>query len=365
MPLRFARLRRGAVATVVAAVSATTVFSAPASAANPYADEGSSAAQWLGGELSSGRINSQYKDSQGNPYPDWGLTVDTGFVLAADGSQPRRLGRLTQAVRNHYDDYVNGYGATSAGAAAKVLVFTRVIGANPRDFGGHNVRRELLALEVQSGPQAGRLSDRGAADYSNTLTQSLGVIGLARSGRIPPDVVGFLLKQQCTGGYFRTYIRGGTSCTDGHPSVDATAYAVQALLVASRTGTAVPDVRIERAVRWLRSVQHDNGSFAENGGVRGASTNSTGLAAQALQATGHPRARAKAASYVASVQITRARAGDGPARSDVGALALNRPALREALRDGVTETTRDTFRRATAQGYFALVPRWLGMLRAR
>lgn len=357
----FARpLRRAAVATTVAALSLTTFTPTSASAADAYADEGSSAARWLGGELTSGRIVGEYGS-------DWGLTLDTGFALAADGSQPIRLGRLTEAVRNNYDVYTGSGAEQYAGATAKVLVFAKVVGANARDFGGADVRSDLLALEEQSGPDAGRLSDSSQyGDYSNTIGQSLGVIGLARSGGVPTDVVTFLLRQQCSTGYFSLYITSGTSCdaAAGAPHVDATAFAVQALLAAERSGVAVADWRVVRAARWLKAVQRDNGSFAEDGGDGLASANSTGLAAQALQALGHSAARQQAAAYVASIQITAARAGDGPARTDIGAIAFNRAQLRTALRDGVTDSTRGTFRRATAQAYFALVPRPLGTLRA-
>ena len=85
-------------------------------------------------------------------------------------------------------------------------------------------------------------------------------------------------------------------------------------------------------------------------------TNSTGLAAQALAAFRHFGSASAAGDWVGALQLTEERAGGGPAADDLGALAYDRPTLREALDQGITDTTRDVWRRSTPQAQFALRP---------
>jgi hypothetical protein len=283
-------------------------------------------------------------------------------MLAADGSRPRRLARLEQAVRNHYRDYTGSGGDRYAGAIAKTLVFVRVVRDDPRDFGNVNVRRQLLRRMADSG----RFRDVSSyGDNSNAIGQSYAVIGLVRTGGVPQVAVRYLLRERCRAGYFRLKELGGTRCgARSAPDVDATALALQALVAARQHGAQVRLRVIRRTADWLVGVQHRNGSFAGGASTAAPNTNSTGVAANALAAVGRHRARLRAAGWVASLQITRAKAGSGPARTDVGAIAYDRTALRQALSNGITKTTRDQFRRATAQAYFALAPAPLSSLRA-
>jgi hypothetical protein len=322
-----------------------------------YPAKAALAARWQGSQLSKGRIyNRQYQ------FNDWGLTVDTGLTLAADGSEPARLARLEQAVRNHYRSYTGRGSEKYSGAVGKTLVFVRVTREHPRNFGGVNVRRELLRLMVDSG----RFRDVSQyGDSSNVLGQSYGVIGLARTGGVPQKAVSYLLKERCRGGYFRLKEVNGTTCgPKSAPDVDATALALQALVAARRHGASVRARTVRRTADWLVSAQHRNGSFGGGASTSAPNTNSTGLAANALAAVGRHRARLRAAGWVAGLQITRAKAAGGPARTDVGAIAYDRAALRQALAHGISKATRDQFRRATPQAYFALAPAPLSSLRA-
>lgn len=358
-------IRRTAAAAVALAALATALPasagapSAPAtlSAAPNYRAQAAKAAGWQGSQLTKGRIhNGQYNSD------DWGLTVDTGLMLAADGTQPRRLARLEQAVRNHYRDYTGSGGEKYSGAVAKTLVFVRVMRDSVRDFGGVNVRRELLGLMAPSG----RFRDASKyGDYSNVLGQSYALIGLARTGGVPQIAVHYLLKERCQPGYFRLKELGGTTCGQrSAPDVDATALALQALVAARQHGAHVRAGLIRGTADWLVSAQRRNGSFGGGASTAAPNTNSTGLAANALAATRRTRAQVRAARWVSGLQITRDKAAGGPARTDVGAIAYNRSALREALANGITSATRDQFRRATPQAYFALAPAPLNSLRA-
>lgn len=359
-------LRRAAVVAVSVATLATALpaqavaTSAPpasltSSAAPDYQQRATLAARWQASQLSRGRIHNGQFD-----FDDWGLTVDTGLMLAADGTHPAQLKGLEQAVRNHYADYTGSGGAKYAGAIAKVLVFAKVTREKPRNFGGVNVRAQLLRRMAKSG----RLSDKAATDYSNVIGQSYGVIGLSRTGGVPQAAVDFLLRQRCAPGFFRLYPVSGQTCrrSDSAPDVDATALAVQALLSARQHGATVPAGVIAESAGWLVSVQRRNGSFGGGFGTENSNSNSTGLAANALAATDHRVARMHAADWVARLQITRAKASGGPARTDIGAIAYRPAALHRALKNGISVTKRDQFRRATPQAYFALDPAPLNTL---
>jgi hypothetical protein len=321
-----------------------------------YRAKGVAAANWLASQLTKGRIhNGQYD------YDDWGLTVDTALALVAGHDNRRDRARAAAAIeRNYFDEYAAPGDERYAGAMAKTLLLTAVLRKDPRHFGGHNVRRQVLRLvaDVSEGFEAGRLRDVSAfGDFSTTFTQAYGVLGLARTGNVPQDVVNYLDKQQCSDGYFRLTEVPGENCNQSGSGadVDATALAVQALLAADKAGAAVPGHSVSRAANWLVSVQRDNGSFRGGTATRGPNTNSTGLAAQALRAVGRDRARKAAAAYVASMQFTRKNTS-GAAQRDIGTIAYNRAGLRNGLKNGIQVVERDQFRRATAQAIFALIP---------
>ncbi|MDQ3615877.1 MAG: terpene cyclase/mutase family protein [Actinomycetota bacterium] len=329
-----------------------------------------SAATWQAGQLEDGVIKSTF---DGFSYTDWGLTIDTAFALAAEGSRVRALNRAAAKIEeNYYSQYATYQGVVSANAMSKVLTAAKVLRQDPRDFGGRNVRR--LVLRLVAGPEAGleegrvrdsNYAEPNAIDYSNTFGQAFAVIGLSRSGRVPATSVDYLLRQQCSQGYFRIFAVKGETCErSGSPAdPDATALSIQALVAARKDGADFPQRKLDKAVGWLLDAQRLSGGFGGGADTPSTNANSTGLAAQALNAVGRSKARDKAAEYVATVQLTRSRVGDGPAREDVGAIAYDKSARNAAIADGVTQTTVDQFRRATAQGLFAFTPSSLVTLR--
>ncbi len=147
------------------------------------------------------------------------------------------------------------------------------------------------------------------------------------------------------------------------PDVDATSLALEALLAAKANGATVSQQVIAQTADWLVTVQNPDGSFAEDASATGADANSTGLAGVALAATGHSAARLKAAHWVASVQLTKANAGNGPAKPDVGAIAFDPATLADGIANGLGDN-RSQWWRSTPQGFFALVPIPLGTLTA-
>jgi hypothetical protein len=334
-------------------------------AAPAHSSRAKQAGHWLDSQVTRGRVhNGQYD------FDDWGLTIDTAFALAAIGGHHQTLHAMTAAIQRHYfKSYATFNGDKSAGPMAKSLLAAEVLGKNPRKFGGHNLRKAVLSLVApgSAGFEAGRVRDTGDTDFSNTFAQAYAVIGLARSGGARPSTVHYLLKQQCSEGYFRLTEVAGESCDQSASAadVDATALAIQALKAASSHGLAIPARVVGRAANWLEDAQRKNGSFRGGTSTPGPNANSTGLAAQALHSVpGHKAEVRKAARYIHSIQITRKRA-HGAATRDIGAIAYDRAGLRNALKNGIQKIERDQFRRASAQAIFAFAPVSLMRLRVR
>lgn len=352
-------------ATLVAAtpVTATAADTSPG-LGSPY--KAAQAADWLAGELVNNRMKVEYG---GTRFTDWGLTIDTLFGLSAEGSKTRRVNKIAGVLANHVNDYTDFGADRYAGPSAKLLLAAKVARKDARDFGGHDLRRRVLDLVEgpRAGFQHGRLKDRSEVDYSNTISQSFGVLGLSRTGGARQSTVDFLLKQRCTAGWFRLLEESDERCRrkQDDPDVDATAYAVQALVAARADGATLPEGTVRESSAWLVKVQRDSGAFGGGASTEGANTNSTGLAVQALAATARDRAVAKAADWVGGLQLTRRRTEGTPARDEVGAIAYDRTAYRAALRDGIPrgDAGRDQYRRATAQGTFAFAPKPLTTLR--
>ncbi len=316
---------------------------------------------WLIRELRHGRLPGPVGGT------DWGLTADALFALHAAGVGRDAARTVASSLAHHVDDYIGPHlyddpRARLAGPTAKTLLAAVVAGRDPHDFGGSDMRREVLAL--LQGPhddQPGRISDRRTdSDSSNTFSQAIGVIGLVRSGGVPRPAVRFLLEQQCRAGWFRMFTDDRRGCDRGRvhgtasPDVDGTAMAVQAMIAARRAGVGGLDRPVERALAWLVREQRGDGSFVGGSATTGANANSTGLAAQALAAGGRSGPAGRAARWLRSVQLNAVRVRGTPAAGEQGAVGYDRAAVRTARGDGLTSTARDQWRRSTAQAVLGL-----------
>ncbi len=188
----------------------------------------------------------------------------------------------------------------------------------------------------QHGRITSRTTEATGPDPSNTFDQSFAVLGLARSGGAPQETVNFLVRQQCTAGGFRLY-----PDADGAPSpscdtqanatldVDSTAMAVQALLATDAAG-------------------------ADEAAQRGADlAGGPATLRRVVRRVGAGQAEAaRAAESLAALQLTTANGG--AAAADAGAIAYASDALTEAVADGIADTFRDQWRRATAQALLGL-----------
>ncbi len=313
-----------AVAIVVPALLLASPGVADAASTRNRAD---AAAGWLGRQLSpaTGLSTGQFG-------PDYGLSADIVLALDSAGVGQAVAGRTTRALAANVGAYT-GFGAPSdffAGAFAKLINVAVAQRVNPRRFGTSS-RRDLVGhlryLECGRGnrpacPAAdtGRFSDQSSfGDFSNTITQSLALVALHRATRPGPSSpsVGYLLGQQCSNGAFPEAL-STPGCT---PSVDATAFAVQALHVVRG---AKAEAAAVRAGRWLAQVQNRDGSFTSN---KSRNTNTTGLAAQALRAIGRAQAAARAEAFLRSLQ-----SGCGAAAANRGRVRYDKAGSGDAVR---------------------------------
>ena len=330
--------------TVVAAVALAAAVAPPAAAAPSRPDAGRAAAAWLATQLDGGHLTNF-------GVPDWGLTADAYFALAATGADPAATARVRAELAAHvrsyttYDDW--GFpGVRIAGATAKLLAVAASGDADPADFGGVDLRAETLELVDGTGRVRDRIPAELGGDQSNTFAQSFAVLGLARSGGVPQPVVDFLVDQQCAAGGFRLMPDASPTC-DGQAGAtldtDSTAMAVQALLAAADAGADGARAAAEKGAAWLADRQDAGGGFGGSGPTSGLNTNSAGLAGQALAAAGYDEAADRAAAWVAGLQRTAA--------PDAGAIAYDPAGFAAGTIDDVS---RDQWRRATAQALLAL-----------
>lgn len=330
-----------------AAVLLVVTLAGPASAA---ADD--RAATWLSHQLTGGLVhNDQYG------FDDYGLTADVAMALKDIGGHQADVATARDALAQHVDSWTTGvdYGSSDiyAGSVAKAVVLAQVTGGDPTSFGGVDLVQRLESRTRNTAPK-GRIQDKGASDYANTIGQAFAARGLARAGSSEARAaIHFLLEQQCSSGFFRLDFAAvgaaDQTCDAGTkaqsaPDTDVTALsliALSALPVADRT-TAVKH-SIAAGIAWLKRRQNSDGSFGGGTSTSAANTNSTGLAATALAERGACAPARKAAAWVKNLQVTDQVAGER------GAIAYDRDAFRAARTGGIGAAEQDQWRRATSQ----------------
>ena len=210
------------------------------------------------------------------------------------------------------------------------------------------------------GPSAGRLADLSAyGDYANSFGQALAVRGLSVAGSAKAAAAtDFMLKQQCSSGYFRVFFTtdaaaADQSCVEGTDATDTdtTAFVVSQLAATSPRSAAV-DAAIAKAVAWLAATQKADGSFVGSTFTPDPNTNSTGLAASALAAAGTCEQAGRAAEWVTSLQVGPQPASS-PLAGEEGALAYDKAAMDSAAAGGIG-AGRDQWWRATVQAVAGL-----------
>lgn len=339
------RARVAAVAAVLLAAVVPALSSPVQAASVGDVTAGRAAAGWLADRTPDGILST-------GGVPDWGLTADTVFTYASAGLGPTAGRRAADVVAANATEFVSPLGGSNrvAGALAKLLVVAVVQGDDPSTFGGYDLRAELLATMSTTAPDLGRFRNAGGGDTSNGFTQSLAVIGLARTGGVPSAAVDHLLAQQCPSGGFRLFLVGGGGCTvDTAADPDATAVAVQALALVPGDAAAQAATR---GLDFLAGRQNADGSFGGAGPTAAANANTTGLVAMALRGAGRSVAADRATTWLRGLQIGCA---DGASAPDLGAVAYN-PTLRaQAVSGGaIAAGYVDQFRRTTSEAVLGM-----------
>ena len=353
---RISLVRRAGTAVVASALAGSLVAAADPAHAVPASSPAGHGATWLAGQLNEHGLihNKQFK------FDDYGLTADTVLGLRAIGGHPKKVAKARRALAKHVDDYTTFGSDRYAGATAKLLVVAEQTGGGVRSFGGVNLVKRLANRVATDQPIRGRIEDKSSSgDFANTLGQVLAVRGLLGAGTGAKSALRFLVKQQCGKGFFRLDFNpdktaADQSCGKGDtPDTDVTAYAVVELAPVAK-GHPELKAALSRAVHWLKRHQKKRGAFGGAGPTSAANANSTGLAGWALLTAGKCAAARSAAAWLADLQVTGKIAGTKLA-GERGAIAYDNAAQKTAKKDGIDKTTRDQWRRATAQAAPALL----------
>lgn len=336
-------------AAVVAAGLLIVMVPGPASAAPD-----DRAAGWLTRQLTDGLVyNGQYD------FNDYGLTADTAYALKAIGGRGDALNAIGTALAENVDSWTTGGDPAEAyaGSIAKAVVVAQVTGADERGFGGVDLVQRLEDRVRDTAP-VGRLEDQSQyGDYANTIGQSFAVRGLGDAGSDETgEATTFLLKQQCSQGFFRLGFaaidavkQGCDADPEASPDTDATALALlnlAALPKAARTDAVKK--AIADGIAWLGRTQKDNGSFGGGTSTEASNSNSTGLAAWVLADAGACGKARSAAAWVKNLQVSGDVSGT-PLAGQKGAVAYDRAAFKAAKQNGIGTKKQDQWRRATTQ----------------
>ena len=346
----------------------TSLATAPANAAAPDPSAVEDSATWLESQLTNGLVHNNQFD-----FDDYGLSIDVALGLDAVGGHDTAVQATADAIATNIDSYT-GYdifpapasGVTrhvSAGSIAKALAFAEQVGRNGADFGGQNLVTDLEAQVNATGATLGRLQDTfnptspGDVDFANTIGQAFGAQGLKEVNSTKTlAVTDFLLKQQCTEGFFRLNFSAADAADqtcDGDPAAaaDTDVTAIAMLALQNQKATPAVAAALTKAATWLKQTQAANGSFGGGTATEAANTNSTGLAGWALGVQGETVSAEKAATYV---RFFQANDCENALVVHKGAIAYDAAARGAGAADGIVATTQDQWRRATSQAIPAL-----------
>jgi hypothetical protein len=274
------------------AAALALAFAAPATAS---ASPGSEASEWLASQLKATGEGS-YCEVFGEA--SVGETIECTLAFKAAGSSFEADRNATYkwilANKNKYVGSSSCETTTkplSSGAVAKLALAVEAQNGNPESVEGRNLIGDLECLQVGSGAEAGRFSDKNQTDFSNVSGQSLAIIALKAcevncTGK--PNLkaaieagAAYLRGQQCAGsrpkslnGAFRSTMGlSATTCKNAPPffpeeereepngvEVDSSAAAIQALLA---DGTAESNSAAAAALKWLKK-QRVRGQLWEN-----------------------------------------------------------------------------------------------------
>jgi len=201
------------------------------------------------------------------PESDLGTTADVVVALVAAGEDPNELRSADgQTPLDRLSVQLEAGVAESAGQLAKIVTAVVAAGQDPRDFAGHNLVDELLALQDEEG-----VFGMGAFEHC------LSLIALQNAGETRPAgaVEALVAAQNEDGGW--GFVAGEASDTN------TTGLCLQALALED-----APDA-VEAALAYLAGIQNEDGGWPyQNPSDFGTTSDasSTALVIQALAALG-------------------------------------------------------------------------------
>ncbi|MFF8931555.1 prenyltransferase/squalene oxidase repeat-containing protein [Streptomyces longwoodensis] len=296
------------------------------------------AATWLKGRLTDGeRIV-----DDGATAPNYSLTADTAYALAAVDGQSATLDKVTDFLAAHVGDFGYPSGADQAPdatAVARLALIAEVTERDPRAFGGRDLIDALTKNVCATGPETGDATpgctakgDFRSASY--TEGQALSVLALLRAGATPPATTTDRLTQlQCKDGAITSIlIRPGEYC-DGDPATTG----LVALVLHKAGGH---DDAVTNARSYLTKAQRTDGSFPGYTGSTTGSVTATAYAAQALRALGDTQRADAAVGWLSRHQLKNGGFGFEETDTDPALYATPPAVLAGAGTSLITLTTK-------------------------
>jgi prenyltransferase beta subunit len=288
-------------------------------------------------------------------FPDFGLSIDGAFALAATGRDDTKLRAITEFIRSGgkvgdseftVDGWLGiGTSYPSGGAIGKVALLAQVTGYDPRSFGGHDLIAALHDNTCTGVDATTGCAAKGNYRYATSVfSQALGIMAQVRAGQQQDATapIEYLKQLQRANGAFPSLIPADGSGDE----VDSTAMAAMAL--ALLTDDPAATAAVDKALTWLAAQQKADGGFP---GAAGNSTNSAALAIQGLtlRRSAYTPHIGKALAFLAGQQNSDGGfnvASDGQPGSDVrastqivsGATGVSFGALLRDVHDGVDPT---------------------------
>ncbi len=198
----------------------------------------------------------------------WGQTADVVFVLSLAGENPggsrwqrNGMSALDALASQTPDVIARGNG----GEIGKVLRAVATSGADVHHFAGYDLVQEL---KQTYDPTSGRFQK------ANNFGQAVAIQAWIAAGGIPPAnaILSLLADQRPNGGWGWPYQGTGTD-------VDTTGVILETLALA---GIPIGDSHVQRALKFLQTMQLPDGGWRSRSVETFDNCNSTGLALRAL-----------------------------------------------------------------------------------
>ena len=271
------------VAAFLLAAGLVFVAAAPAVAEPPSSDPNLAAkyaASWLAAQVTSeGFIPSAFTPGA----PDLSLSAQAVPALAAAGVGRAQVDALLGYLAQHVDEFVVRGGADAPAALAYFILAAVAGGADPTAFG---VPPSDLVSRLQATQQASGLFGVADATFDGTFRQGLALLALDAVGLANALGTAWLVDQQCDNGLW-TAFRSDTSvaCPPVDPNMftgpDTNSTALAALALQAH-GVSAPANDGATALGTVRNARGGWGYLAQSDQATDA--NSTGIVVAALRA---------------------------------------------------------------------------------